>query len=191
MKRGYVRPLKRLTEEGQIRALIEAGVPERSIQVEGRDGESLAVTVKAARKGDVLTVRRLRVLAEPKKSTKDVPRNTLRDTLIELRTKGVVIHETDTGVQITCAPEEIEAIAGAFNDLASGGDTGSKKQGRPPKIPWAMPEDKDNAKLMWESAKYVTADDAVAAINDKFFAKSKTKLTRANAYYLFGKRGPE
>ena len=153
MKRGYVRPLKRLSAEGQIRALIEHGVQERLIQVEGRDGESLAVTVKAMRKGGVLAVTRLRVLAEPKKSTKDVPRHTLRDTLVELRTKGVVIHETDTGVQITCSPEEIEAIAGAFNDLASGGDTGSKKQGRPAKIQWENPDDKEKAQLIWESAK--------------------------------------
>ena len=75
--RGYIRPTRRLTEAGQRKALITAGLDERMIYVEGHEGESLAECIRSLRDGDVFVIMRLHLVAEPKKTSRDRPRKSL------------------------------------------------------------------------------------------------------------------
>lgn len=173
---GYIRPLKRYAEAGQRESL--EGIGCERIYVEGADQETLAETIKSLRKGDVLAVYRLFLLAEPRRVTKDRPRRSLFKNLRAVEAKGATVLETDTGRTSTSHRDCIlfDAIERLSGNVSA--ENGAQSAGRPPKV--FTEEQLAAAKAAWESIKYRTVADAVAQFPEGF--------SQARAYALWGAR---
>jgi hypothetical protein len=177
MKRGYVRPNRRLTTAGQIARLVEAGVLEQLIYVEGREGETLTEAIKACREGDELCLVHAWVLAAPNKDKSRRPHREVIRRVGEADAKGVVIVEVATGR--TTAGKDRDAIYADCVDWFAGRSTRRKKGvgeyrgGRPKKENTA--EETAKAREIWKSRDFKTWRDCKPAL-----AAVRYTLTQAN-----------
>jgi hypothetical protein len=179
---GYVRPLKRLLEGVQYAALADAGAD--PIYVESKD-ETLADAILQLQPGDTIAVFRLHVLAPPKKTTVDRPRDAIWDAVDQIKAKKAIIFEVDTGRKSTTDDALRAMIRDAIDMLTSGGraaagrENGKKSRGRDP-IPFTDAE-VEQARNAWFSRQHRTNDDAVRA--------SPKHWTRARSFEKFGPSG--
>jgi hypothetical protein len=160
--RGYVRPLPRLTEARQRAALSVC----RIVYVESKT-ETLADLIATLRKGDVVAVVWLHVLAAPRTTYKDKPRDALWTAIEQIEAKGASIFEVETQRHTATKVERDGMIREAIEHLTSAGRAaagrrnGAKSKGRPAKV--FAPEIVERARVVWKSLDYDTNDDAVKA----------------------------
>lgn len=76
--------------------------------------------IDTLRKGDVIHVRHLHLLAEPKRRTDDVPRLSLWSILFEIEDRGVTIREISTGRSTAHSRERDMMIRDALEVLTRG-----------------------------------------------------------------------
>jgi hypothetical protein len=160
--RGYVRPLPRLTEARQRAALAVC----RVVYVESK-AETLADLIGSLRKGDVVAVVWLHVLAAPRTTYKDKPRDALWTAIQQIEAKGAAIFEVETGRHTATKSERDGMIRDAIEHLTSAGraaagrKNGRKSKGRPPlTFPTEIVE---RARVAWFDLRHATNEDAVAA----------------------------
>lgn len=161
--RGYIRPLPRLTEAGQRAKLTAAGCG--SIYVEAPQ-ETLADLIASLRKGDTVCVVHLHVLAAPRRTTKDKPRDALWDAVIAIEAKGASILEVETGRATSNKFDRDGMIRDAIEHLTSAGRAaagrrnGKKSKGRPPRD---VSGEIDAARVAWFDLRHAVNEDAQAA----------------------------
>lgn len=130
---GYVRPLPRLKQQGQEKALREFGVDEHRLMVEGRDKENLEKLTAMLRPGDVVAVTRLHLLAPPRTKTSDKPRRQLWAAIRAISDRKATIIEVETGRSSAVLAERDDMVADAIEALTRAGRSQRKGgNGRPP-----------------------------------------------------------
>jgi hypothetical protein len=160
--RGYVRPLPRLTEARQRAALSVC----RIVYVESKT-ETLADLIGSLRKGDVVAVVWLHVLAAPRTTYKDKPRDALWTAIEQIEAKGASIFEVETSRSTSIKSERDGMIRDAIEHLTSAGraaagrKNGRKSTGRPAKV--FPPDVIERARVAWFDLRHRTNEDAVAA----------------------------
>jgi hypothetical protein len=153
--RGYVRPLPRLTEAGQRLKLAGCG----QIYVEGKT-ETLGDMIEALRKGDIVTVVALYVMAPQKTTYKVKPRDGLWDAIGWIEAKGATILEVQTGRSTATKSERDGMIRDAIEHLtsagraASGRKNGAKSPGRKPDN--INPDERKRALDVWHDVRIDT-----------------------------------
>jgi len=160
--RGYIRPLKRLPEDRQRKALAVCGV----VYVESKT-ETLADFIATLRKGDVVAVVWMHVLAAPRTTYKDKPRDALWTAIEQIETRGASIFELETGRSSSLKSERDGMIRDAIEHLTSAGRAaagkrnGAKSKGRPAKV--FEPEIVERARVAWFDLRHAKNEDAVTA----------------------------
>jgi hypothetical protein len=160
--RGYVRPLPRLTEARQRAALFVC----RVLYVEGKT-ETLADLIATLRKGDVVAVVWLHVLASPRTTYKDKPRDALWTAIEQIEAKGASVFEVETARSTSIKSERDGMIREAIEHLTSAGRAaagkrnGKQSKGRPAKV--FAPEIVERARVAWFDLRRGTNEDAKAA----------------------------
>lgn len=163
--RGYIRIMPRLTEAGQRAKLQAAGCS--TIFVEGDGGETLAAAIGGLRRGDVLAVVWTHVLAPPRKTHRDRPREALWTAVHAIEAKGATWLETETDRSSAAPADRDDLIRDAIEHLTSAGRAaagrrnGRKSKGRP-----AVEYSADvieRARVAWYDLRHDTNTDAVAA----------------------------
>lgn len=182
--RGYIRPLPRYTRAAQEAALsLLCGV----IYVEGEGSETLDEAVRSLRRGDVLVVQHMHLLAEPKRTTADKPRASLWSAIEAIETKGASILEADTGRSSLVRGQRDGMIADAIETLTRSGralsrrkaQANGRKGGRPP-IEWTEAQI-EQARRAWFDLRHPTNAAALRA--------SPKGWTMARSYRTFGASG--
>ncbi|MFM2422179.1 MAG: hypothetical protein RL291_709 [Pseudomonadota bacterium] len=160
--RGYVRPLPRLTEARQRAALLLC----RVLYVESKT-ETLADLIATLRKGDVVAVVWLHVLAAPRTTYRDKPRDALWLAIEQIEAKGASIFEVETQRHTATKSERDGMIRDAIEHLTSAGRAaagkrnGAKSKGRPAKV--FAPEVIEAARIAWFDLRHRTNVVAVKA----------------------------
>jgi hypothetical protein len=175
--RGYVRPkMPRLSEVAQQSAVAGAGV----VYTESKD-ETLADAIQSLRRGDVLVVHSLIVLAPPKSRTTDKPRAGLWDNIAAVEAQGATILEVQTGRSSAIPTARDAMIRDAIEALATGGrrENGRLSKGRPP-IEFTAAEI-EQAKAAWFDLRHRTNADAIRA--------SPARWTMDRSFKEFGPSG--
>ena len=169
MKYYYIRPTRDISEAAQLSAGVAAGYNGR-VWVEGKDG-TLQALVKRLRRGDTIAFFDGHLLATPRRNRRDQPRTSLRDVIADLCAKGIVAHDVSSGLRSDNPRDKIKMIFAAVDELSRGGRklAGRDSVGRPRKIEFATDSDKELALAMWESTKYKSREQAMAAIKKRFW----------------------
>lgn len=178
--RGYVRPMPRITEAGQLSALAEHGLSRDRVYVEGAGAEGLDGMIRSLRHGEVVAVTRVHILAAPKIKTSDRPRRALWDAVHAIEAKGASILEIETGRRSTDPSDRDAMIADAIEQITHSGRAPRKRDtpGRPPAA--FTPEQIEAARAVWESRSIKTWDEVRAKLPKGFSAH--------RAYKMFGRR---
>lgn len=168
-KCGFVRPMKAHTERRQVEALRAAGAG--VLYVVGKDGVTGWQQVAASRrKGDVVMIEALCLLASPKSKSVRWPSQDLRDALEAIEARGASVWETHTGLRSTDPAQRRTMIQEAVRALGAGqrslpsdqARANGAKGGRRPKQFTA--DEIDKARRVWESRKYKTYNECKAAL---------------------------
>jgi hypothetical protein len=161
--RGYVRPLPRPTAGGQEAGLLAHGVAEAKIYVEGRGAETLDGMIRSLRRGEVVAVMRLHVLAPPRLRTADRPRRALWAAIQAIEARGASIFEVESGRSTATKSERDDMIADAIEALTHAGRAPRKRDssGRPPKV--FTPDQVEAARAAWFDLRHRTNADAIRA----------------------------
>ena len=185
-KCGFIRPTSQHPERRQIEALRAAGAS--VLYIVGREGVTgWREMVAQRRRGDLVMVEGLALLAEPKSKTVRWPSQDLRDALEEIERRGAIVVETHTGRR-SDVPEDrrimielaVQALGAGQRSLPSDvARANGMKAGRRKKE--FTPEDIDKARHIWESRKYKTYKQAAAALPKGF--------SMMRAFRMFGPRG--
>lgn len=164
--RAYVRPMPRLTETAQIAVVGNHAHPDR-IYVEGRGPETLEAAIRSLRRGDVLVVKRLHVLAPPKKTTADNPRKALWEAIKAIEKQGASIVELDTGR--STLDDRDDMIADAIEHITRSGRSLTHRQAKARGLKGGRPAKEYNkaeiarAEAAWFNLRFATNREAVAA----------------------------
>lgn len=179
--RGYVRPLPRLTAAGQEAGLAAHGVATDKVYVEGRGDETLAALIRSLRKGEVVAIMRLHILAPPKLRTADRPRRELWAAIRAIEAKGASVFEVESGRSTATKSERDDMIADAIEALTHSGRSPRRRDGagRPPKV--FTPEQTEQARVAWFSLQHRTNKAAIQA--------SPKGWTMTRSYQVFGPSG--
>lgn len=170
--RGYVRAKQRLTAAAQVAAL-DPSCGDR-IYTEGNGPETLDIAVRSLRKGDVLAVYRLHVLAAPKRTTRDNPRRALWDAIRAVEARGASILEVDTGRSTLKPRERDDMIADAIEAITKAGRSLTARQARARGSKGGAPareftdDEIRQAREHWFSLKHRTNADAVKAAGPRW-----------------------
>lgn len=179
--RGYVRHMTRITADSQAEKLRSHGVPNDKIYTEGNGEESLDALIRSARKGEVIAVTRMHVLAPPKGKTSDRPRVALWKALHAIEAKGAAILEVETGRSTAASnAERDEMIADAIEQITHSGRSPRKRDtpGRPPVM--FSPEDIEKARIVWADRGIATWGEVRERLPNGF--------STWRAYKMFGPR---
>lgn len=185
-KCGFVRPMKAHKESRQVAALRAAGAG--VLYIVGKDGVTGWQQVAASRrKGDVVMVEALCLLASPKSKSVRWPSQDLRDALEAIEARGASVWETHTGLRSTDPAQRRTMIQEAVRALGAGQRSlpsdqaranGARGGRRPKQFP---PEIVEKARRVWESRKHKTYKECAAALPPGFSAM--------RAFRMFGPRG--
>lgn len=160
--RAYVRDLPRLRASGQIKRVQGCG----AIYVEGI--ETLHDCIASLRRGDVVVVVWLHVLAPPRTTYDIRPRDELWDAIRQIEDeKHATIFEVESGRHSAIKADRDGMIRDAIEALTSAGraaasqENGRKSPGRKPdKID---PAEMARAKAVWHDVRYLTDAQAMSA----------------------------
>ncbi len=176
---GYIRPHKRRPENGQRSALEAVGCDR--VWVESKD-ETLDACVKQLRRGDVLAVLELWLLAEPRSKEVRAPRRTLWAAVQAVEARGASMLETSSG---RSTKRERDAMMSDAIDWLSGAARGRKGavngRGRQPKV--FAPEVVAAAERVWRDRRVKTWSAAAERLPKGF--------TVYRAFKLWGQRDGE
>jgi hypothetical protein len=181
---GYVRPHRSCPAKRQLEAMQDADISK--VYVEGQGAETLHEAIRALRPGMRLAVMHAALLAEPAKTTKARPRQSLFAALKAAQDKGGVLWELETGR--TSDKDCLAIMEDAVDALAKGGRSfrsalnGAKSRGRPKMnwTPWL-----ETMRREWHSLEHATNADAVAAMK----ANGVPVKNKRQAEYVLGKSG--
>lgn len=183
--RGFSRKHPRHTLGTQEKALRERGAAVVFVADEHRD-LTRENFLKALRKGDTLVIWRLFLLAEPRKKTRDNPRQDLWSVLADLRKRNVTVLEAATGRVSSDQAQRDAMLAEAIEMLTYGGRGHSvtakingSKGGRP--SVQFTPDETKKAEAAWFDVRYERNEDAAKHFPEGF--------TVARAYKQFGPSG--
>lgn len=169
MKRGYIRPSGWCSREDQEATLIAAGVALDVIYVEGEIG-NLHYAVLSLREGDELVVSSLDRIAGD--------RIALQKWMAEVRAKGAVILEAETGRRTDDAEQAVEMVLDALKRRGHKTED-AKRYGKMAKHSKRRAQvGRDEAFRIWRDEKY-TRDEAAKLIG----------LSPTTCFRRYGKRG--
>lgn len=163
--RGYVRPMARLTAKAQADALAPHCLVDH-VYTEGNGPETLEGAIRSLRRGDVLAVKLLHVLAPPKLSTRDNPRRDLWAAIRAIEARGASILEVDTGRSSLKQRDRDDMIAQAIETITKAGRSLTHRQAKARGLKGGRParefsaEDERQAREHWFSLKHATNADA-------------------------------
>jgi hypothetical protein len=129
-------------------------------------GETIDDVAAALRKGDTVCVLYAHLIAPPRKSAKDKPREMFWQALHAIEDRGATLYEVKTG-RSTAKPRERDAIIrDALEHIASAGraaagrKNGRRSKGRPPRD---VTVEIEAARAAWFDIRHATNDEAIAA----------------------------
>jgi len=158
---GYIRPSNRWSESRQREAIDAAGV--ERVWIESRD-ETLADMIRQLRRGDVVAVWRLALLAEPTADRRDPQRRVVMvQRLQEIEARGASVRELHSGRSSAVAADRDAMILDGADDLSGRGPRAKSNNpaGRPPVDwePWRPVLERE-----WYSLQHDTNAEALAAM---------------------------
>lgn len=142
--------------------------------------------VRLVRRGDVVTIHWLQLIAEPKSPKVRHPAMDMRDAIEEIERKGAVLTEVGTGRSTADAKQRAAMIADAAKSLGAGGRSLSSEQARAngaaagdrrgrPKERFTEAEI-EAARKVWESRKVATWHDAARLLPKGFTVYRAAKM---------------
>ena len=166
--RAYIRDLTRLKASGQLKRVEGCG----AVYVEGRKlsggTETLADFIASLRKGDIVVVVWLHVLAPPRVTYDIRPRDELWDAIAQIEDeKGATIFEAGSGRHSAIKTERDGMLRDAIEALTSAGraaasaENGRKSPGRKPDE--IDPDEMKLANAVWHDVRYYSDREAMAA----------------------------
>lgn len=172
----------------------EAGQNERltgEVYTEGKGAQSFEALLRSVRKGTIVEVVDGFLLA-PTTGKPARRRQALLDRIDAIKAKGGVLHEVATGHRSNNRSQCNRMLLRAYEMIATSGrgrksaENGrlSKNGGRPGHLDKLTPEQKSAVAKIWDSRKFKTAEDALAAIH----ALGLKWIKRGWMYTHFGKR---
>ena len=185
-KIGFIRKLKRHTEQRQLDELRRGGLPANAlVYVIGKDGaKSWRDCLNQRRSGDTVWIYSLAFLADQKSADNPYPSMDLRDAIEKLDQCGTTLIETCTGRTMADPDQRKAMIIDAARSLGQGralpssvAKANGAKGGRKAKV--FTDAEIVEAKRVWESRRKTWRD--VAAALPKGFST-------ARAYRMFGPR---
>ena len=148
---GYIRViLPRYARKGQQDAMDANGIT-RIVVDEKRDGRNREDLVRMVRKGTVVALRHLFLLARPKGGRRD-----LWNAVDAIEARGGILWELYTGLRSDDKKQRDEMMRDAVEALAKGRHkrSAADKRGRPPMT--FTPEEVEQAKAAWHNRKLKT-----------------------------------
>lgn len=165
--RGYVRHMPRVPGHIQAEKLRAFGVEDLVIYTESGDGQALPALIRSLRRGEVVAVSQLHLLAPPKKKSNDKPRLALWTAVRAIEDKGASFIEVDSGRRSIIPHERDDMIREAIEKITHSGRSPRKRDvpGRPPKE--YSDKDLEFARNEWFSLKHKTNGAALKAIQKR------------------------
>ena len=170
----------------------EAGQNERltgEIYIEGKKGEGFESLLRSVRQGTIVEVVDGFLLA-PTTGKTAKRRQALLDRIDAVKARGGVLHEIATGHRSNNRSQCNRMLLRAYEMIATSGRgrksaaNGRLSKGRPTHMDKLTPEQKIAVEKIWESRKYKTGRDALAAIH----SLGLKWIRRGFMYTHFGKR---
>lgn len=126
--------MPRLPGHLQAEKLRALGLTDLLIYTEGGNGDALPALIRSLRRGEIMAVTQLHLLAPPKKKSNDRPRIALWKAIREIEDKGASIIEVDTGRKSIVPHERDDMIREAIEKITHSGRSPRKRDvpGRPP-----------------------------------------------------------
>lgn len=159
--RAYIRPLPRLTEAGQRKKVAGCA----AVYVEGQ--QTLEECIASLRRGSVVVVVWLHVLAPQRTTTTVKPRAELWAAIRAIEARGATIFEVETGRSSAHPSDRDAMIQDAIEHITSAGRAAaSKTNGRrsPGRAPDKIdPAEREAALAVWHDVRITSDGRAMAA----------------------------
>jgi len=163
---GYIRHSKSASASRQRAALEAEGITR--IYVDGYQAENLTEAIRPLRRGDQLVVLHAWLIAEPKRTTRDSPRDSFFDAAKAIAANGATLMELqprrDTSTDChDMARDAVRWLSGQARGSA-GAVNGAKSRGRPARdwSPW-----RQVIELEWFDLRHPTNEAALEAMRAK------------------------